>query len=188
MTVATPITNRRVFLGGAAIVAVSAIAIDCFAAPISFAPPVASRAAWNAALANVAQAEAAFQDTHAAHDEAEHLWLSLRPKPLTFEDVFLWPSQPTDTFDSRHDRRMAMKAEYERLNTVAMQQSGYAEIDRVQTIICREITSAVEALIACPAPDLASVAYKIELARTECMQLEDIAPVMADLHRLSGAA
>lgn len=187
MADATPTSNRRAFLGGGALAVVAAAAVISIPT-LTMATPTPSLAAWNAALASVARTKAAMEVTSGPSTQAEELYFRLRPKPLTFEDVFMAPTDPADTYEVLHDRRFAMKADYERREALARQQAGCAEAENAWNIACDADSDAVKALLLCPAPDLAAVAYKIELARTECMELEDIAPTLADLRRLSGAA
>jgi hypothetical protein len=179
---------RRSFIGGAAIVAMSANAIDCFAPSRTFVPAASFRAAWDAAVANAAHYEAAFEATGDDFTRTEALYWSMRPERPTNEDLLTHYTGPIQPGQSIFARGAAIKADYEQRDRLAKQQSGHDEAAGARDAAMHLATAATEALIACPAPDLAAVAYKIELARNECMDLEDIAPVLADLRRLMGEA
>lgn len=51
-----------------------------------------------------------------------------------------------------------------------------------------ESSAAADAVLACPAPDLAAVARKIEIAQDYGRDASELAPVIADLRRIGGEA
>jgi hypothetical protein len=181
---------RRVFLGGAAIVAVSTGAIDCFAAPIFSAPAAVSRVAWDAALADVARTKAAFTPIYEALNQAESRYYALQPERPTGE--YLLSLKPDSFEDGDLDKWKArvkvVQDDYDRQAELARRQSGLVEAEAAEDLYSSRIGDAVNALMLCPAPDLAAVVYKIELAKTEDMDLHNLNPVLVDLRRLGAAA
>ncbi len=178
--------NRLGFLDGGAFAVAAVATVSIPAIPMARAAP--SRAAWNAALDNIARAEAALEATHPAFNRTEALYWSLQPKPPTVEELLTGSGDPAQPLDDVIERGWAVKADYERRDELVRQQTGHAEAARAQHDAVDRVRAAVEALVLLPAPDFAAVACKIELARNESMDLHDLDPVLADLHRLGRAA
>lgn len=191
MTMTTSTADGRLFLGRGAL-AVAAIApVSLPTLAMGVATP--SRTAWNAALANVAHTGAALEATRAPVNRAEVAYYKLRPERPTFEGVKLeelfHPSRdPAGIIKDLQARDSAIEDDYERREQLVKQQTGYTDAYNAQDRACSASTYALKALMLCPAPDLAAAAYKLELAMAEFMGVEDMAPLLADLRRLSGAA
>ena len=177
--------NRRGFIGGAAVIAVSACAIDCFAVPAAGASVVASRAAWEAALAQFARAKAGFAVMYEALTQAEGRYYALRPERPSHQSL---PDLHVGNLDEWKARAKVVQDDLDRWDELARRQAGLVDAEAGEALYSSRLGEAIDALMLCPAPDLAAVAYKIELAKTEGMNLRDIEPALCDLRRLAGEA
>jgi Ni/Co efflux regulator RcnB len=167
--------NRREVLTGMAL-ASAAVAVPATAMAKASTNP--SRHAWDMALAKFR----CFHDEHeaacVAHSSVEERYYTDRTvQPLGAE------FRKGDTVDSYHARLEADRAEFERLDAECVQRTGYAASETRQAQACDASWEAMGDLIATPAPGLAEVIQKIELATDYGRTVNELDPVCADLRR-----
>ena len=166
--------NRREMLTGMAV----AGATFALSAPTIAKSLPASRTLWDAALAKFRHHHAEHEAACTAHGAFEDRYFAERPRqPLGAE------FRIGDTVDSYHARIHAERAEFERLDAECSRRTGFDASEARQERACDASWDALGDLLATPAPGLAEVALKIELATEYGRTIDELEPVCADLHR-----
>ena len=166
--------NRREVLTGMAV----AGATVALSAPTIAKSLPASRSHWDAALAKFRRLHDEHDAACTAHSVVEDRYYAERPvQPLGA--VF----KKGDTIDSYHERLRADQAEFERLDAECRHRTGYDASEEMQGQACEASWDALGELLATPAPGLAEVVQKIELAAEYGLTMKDLGPVCADLRR-----
>jgi len=105
------------------------------------------------------------------------------PAAAAFEQALAALERAQAIHDSAIDRLNIAEASYY-ASCSPRPQLGLDEARENAVLACSATCDALDALLTTPAPDLASVALKIELARDYGRDIDDLAPVLADLRRL----
>lgn len=173
--------TRRAFMAGTvAIVPAVSLIGPAEALPIGDGP--VDRRPWEAALAAFQQSEADFHaaiDACAAANEAFRVWLRANPEPMGI--IFVENGKPVppemrgQISAERHDRWRQACAEIQAKLAVD-------DLSDKESEAAGRFLDALDAALTCPAPDIAAVAIKIELATKHDAALDD---VQADLRRFS---
>ncbi|QTH20798.1 hypothetical protein HRJ34_21115 [Rhizorhabdus wittichii] len=156
----TAIPTRRAALG------------TLIAAPFVIGAPVAAlpspaAGAFEQALATLERAKAAHYAAIETMDAAEAAFYAA-----------CQPRQPmAELADSERAARKQADVE-------ARQRFGVDEALEMEGLAGSAACDALAAVLATPAPDIAAVVLKIELARDGSLGIDDLAPVLADLRRL----
>ena len=167
--------NRREVLTGMAL-ASAAVAVP--ATVVAKGLP-ASRAAWDRAMATFRRLHDEHEAACVAQGAVEERYYAERPaQPLGAEFKI------GDTVDTYHARLQHDREHFERLDAECRERTGFEASEARQGLACDASWEALGALLATPAPGLAEVAQKIELATEYGRRIEDLDPVIADLRRL----
>ena len=166
--------NRREMLSGTAV----AGATVALATPTIAKSLPASRGAWDTALAKFRWHHAEHEAACTAHNVVEARYYAERPdQPLGA--VF----KVGDTEETYNARVRADQAEFERLDAECERRTGYDISEARQAQACNASWDALGELLATPAPGLAEVVLKIELAAEYGLTMQELEPVCADLRR-----
>jgi hypothetical protein len=134
---------------------------------------------WRAALAELERALADQDMASAIYKEAEAAFQGGRPRRPK-ASAFL----KHDTAETYNARLRLEIASHERADAEYLEHSGFRKIEEAFTRASEVAGTALMTVLATPAPDLAAVVHKIELAREDGLELSDLDPVLADLRRL----
>ena len=138
----------------------------------------ASRPQWVAALARFRRPHDAHEAACTAHSAGEDRYYPEKPvHPLGAE------FRKGDTVATYHARLQADRAKFERLNAECRRRTGFDASEERQGLACDGSWEAMGNLLATPAPGLADVVLKIELATEYGRTIDELGPVCADLRR-----
>ena len=167
--------SRREMLTGMAVTGATA----ALSAPSIAKSQPASRTEWDAAMARFCRLHDEHEAACTAHSAVEDRYYVERPvQPLGAE------FRKGDTVDSYHERLRADRAEFERLDAECSRRTGFTASEARQARACDASWEALSDLLATPAPGLAEVVMKIELATEYDRAVDELEPVVADLRRL----
>lgn len=131
---------------------------------------------WASALARVESTRVALDKMSPVLEAAETAYYACQKKwlgPARFH-----PEDSVATFNARMEAGAAEIGRlYQRVETAQDQQAA----------ACAMLDEALDSLIDIPAPDLAAVIQKIEIAGRYGKDINDLAPVLVDLRRMAGA-
>ena len=169
--------NRRDMLTG---MAVAGATVALTSPSIAKSLP-ASRAQWDAAMAKFRRLHDEHEEACTAHSAVEDRYYAEKPvQPLGAE------FRKGDTVETYHARLLADRAEFERADAECMRRTGFDASDARQAQACDASWNALGDLLVTPAPGLAEVILKIELATEYGRTTDELMPVCADLrHFLS---
>ena len=137
-----------------------------------------SRATWNAALARFRHHHNEHEAACVAHYSIEARYFAERPcQPLGAE------FRKGGTIDSYHARPQADREKFERADAECQQRTGFDASEARQADACDASWEALGNLLATPAPGLAEVVQKIELATEYGRTIDELKPVLTDLRR-----
>ena len=166
--------NRREMLTG---MAVAGATVALTSPSIAKSPP-ASRVQWDAALAKFRCLHDEHEEACTAHSAVEDRYYGEKPaQPLGAE------FRKGDTVDSYHTRLHADRTQFERLDVECRKRTGFDASEERQALACDASWEAMGDLLATPAPGLAEVVMKIELATEYGRTIDEMEPVCADLRR-----
>ena len=169
--------NRREMLTG---MAVAGATVALSTPTIAMSLP-ASRAAWDTALAKFRRHHDEHEAACVAHYTIEARYFAERPSQALGAEF-----RKGDTVDSYHARLQADRAEFERADAECSRRTGFDASEARQAEACDASWEALGDLLVTPAPGLAEVILKIELATEYGRTTDELMPVCADLrHFLS---
>ena len=168
--------SRRQALAGLSIIGAAAIPVATASAEGFMGRP--SRAEWDMALAK-------FRSHHGEHEAACVAYYAIEDRYFAEK-----PDRPMggefrtgDTVESYHARLRRDRAEFERADAECRHRTGFDLSEARQAEACDASWNALDNLLATPAPGLAEVIQKIELATEYGRKIENLGPACADLHR-----
>ena len=166
--------TRREMLTG---VAVASATVALSSPTIAKSLPT-SRSKWDTALAKFRHLHDAHEAVCTAHSAVEDRYYAERPvQPLGAE------FRKGDTVESYHERLRADRAAFEQLDAECRHRTGFDASEARQERAGDASWEAMDDLIATPAPGLAEVVMKIELATEHGRTIDELEPVCADLRR-----
>ena len=137
-----------------------------------------SRAEWDTALAKFRHHHDEHEAACVAHYAIEDRYFAERPDQPLGADF-----RKGDTVESYHARLRADRAEFERAAAECRRRTGFDLSEARLTEACDASWNTLGDLLATPAPGMAEVAQKIELATEYGRKIDDMKPVCADLRR-----
>jgi hypothetical protein len=171
------ILSRRQALAGLSVIGAGAIPGVAASAKNSIALP--SRTAWDHALAKFQRLHDEHEAACTAHGLVESRYYAERPNLHPGGELRIG-----DTIETFNERLRADRAEFDRIDADCARRTGHDVSEARQADACDASWEALSELLTTPAPGLAEVVQKIELATEYGRRIEDLEPVCADARRL----
>jgi len=168
--------------------AVKGLALAAFmATPAPASSPTVDRSAWDAAAAAYDQALVAYDAAEIAHVRARDAYRQARPgKPPNW---FVYDDhEPQSEFDRKAAELKARMDPWRAADAACRKAHRVDELNAALNQASADISDAFDTIMLMPAPDLAAVIHKIEMAMMEGIESVDMDPILADLRRLGGLA
>lgn len=168
--------------------AVKALAVAAFmATPAAASAPAVDRSAWDAAVSAHERAQSAYVDAEDAYALARDAYGKARPvKPLL--EFTHFDHEPRSEFVRKASELTARKEAWQAADAACRAEYRVDELDAAMNQASAAMCSAFDEVLFTPAPDLAAVVHKIELAVIEGIESVDMDLIVADIRRLGGLA
>ena len=192
--VAAPSTGDCVIVGGKSVVATGisgdlagsrrAVLAGMLLGSVAIATPAVAMTSqplgWAGAVARWRSAKAAHKKASQAFTVAQQNYYMDRPSPLA--NIRYLPDDSPETFNARVEQS---NAEFAQTNKACRDRHRLDALEQASSDAMIDADEALFALLDEPAPNVAAIIVKIELALAQGCEVKDIAPVLDDLRRMA---